>query len=224
MSVIGKLFGGRTSAERKLAKFEPAGFSAPGLSGRFDRRTKKNKSGTNQFILSRTEEGDRSLKDLRGGFDELAGEIGDLRADVKPGFGRLLRSRIEGLRNVASRTVGNLREELGRRRVLGSTFASREIASTEAEFGRQEDEIRAETFLQEFQLTRELINDQFRASISGAAAVMDQLNFETGLAAQLSESASRQVLSSNIAMAEASAARHESKLEFLATVIAAFAP
>ena len=78
--------------------------------------------------------------------------------------------------------------------------------------------------MQEFQLTRELINDQFRASISGAAVVMDQLNFETGLAAQLSESASRQVLSSNIAMAEASAARHESKLEFLATVIAAFAP
>ena len=215
-SIFRGLLGKESSAEKILGKFTPAGFSAPGLTGSFDK-------GTNRFNVNRTAEGETAIRDIRSGFDDLSGEIAGLRPDVRPGFGRLTRSRIEGVRNVASRTVGNLREELGRRRVLGSTFASREIASTEAEFGRQEDEIRAESFLQELQLTRELISDQFKASISGAAAVLDQLNFETGLAARLSDSASRQLQSTNVAMAEARNAQEEGAVEFLATVIGAFA-
>ena len=60
---------------------------------------------------------------------------------------------IDAIRSAGKRTIGNLREELGKRRVLGSTFASREIASTEAEFGRIEEQSRAESFLQELTLT-----------------------------------------------------------------------
>jgi len=73
------------------------------------------------------------------------------------------------------------------------------------------------------QLTRELIGEQFQASISGAAAVLQQLNFETGLAAQLGDSASKQLHATNIAMAEARHAQEQSANEFLATVIGAFA-
>ena len=148
--VIGAVaVGGAIQQNRKgsnaLKGFTPAGFESPGLSGSFNR-------STNSFNLRRTAEGEQALTDLRGGFEGLAGEIRGLRGDVKPGFGRLTRSRVEAIRAAGSRTVGNLREELGKRRVLGSTFASREIASTEAEFGRLEEGARAEAFLQELVL------------------------------------------------------------------------
>ena len=178
-----------------LKRFTPAGFESPGLSGSFNR-------STNSFDLRRTAEGEQSLADLRGGFEGLAGEVRGLRGDVKPGFGRLTRSRVEAIRAAGSRTVGNLREELGRRRVLGSTFASREIASTEAEFGRLEESARAEAFLQELDLTRQLISDEFRATIGGLAAVLDQLNFESSLAAELANSASQQNQATAVARAE----------------------
>ena len=215
-SIVRGLLGKESSAEKVLGRFTPAGFAAPGLRGSFDKES-------NIFGVRRTGEGERALTELRGGFEELAGEIGGLREDVRPGFGRLTRSRIEAIRGAGQRAVGNLREELGKRRVLGSTFATREVASTEAEFGRMEEEARAESFLQELDLTRQLIGEQFQASISGAAAVLNQLNFETGLAAQLGDSASRQMQSTNIAMAEARHAQEQSANEFLATVIGAFA-
>ena len=197
--VGGIALGGAINQTRQGSKalkgFTPAGFESPGLSGSFNR-------STNSFNLSRTAEGEQSLADLRGGFEGLAGEVRGLRGDVKPGFGRLTRSRVEAIRAAGSRTVGNLREELGRRRVLGSTFASREIASTEAEFGRLEEAARAESFLQELDLTRQLISDEFRASIGGFAAVLDQLNFESSLAADLANSSSQQNQAIAVARAE----------------------
>ena len=215
VGIVKGLLGKKSSAEKRLERFTPAGFTAPGLTGKFDK-------GANRFDVRRTGEGERALSELRGGFDELSGEIGGLREDVRPGFGRLTRSRVEAIRGAGKRAVGNLREELGKRRVLGSTFATREVASTEAEFGRMEESARAESFLQELDLTRQLIGEQFQASIAGASAVLQQLNFETGLAAQLGDSASRQMQTTNIAMAEARNAQEESAGGFLGTVIGIF--
>ena len=110
-SIIKGLLGKESSAEKVLKRFTPAGFSAPGLTGSFDKRT-------NRFNVNRTAEGETAIRDIRSGFDDLSGGIAGLRPDVRPGFGQLTRSRIEGVRNVASRTVENLREELGKRRVL----------------------------------------------------------------------------------------------------------
>jgi len=194
-----------------LSSFSPAGFSSPGLSGSFNRNT-------NSFNLNRTAEGEAALSDVRGGFEGLSEEIRGLRPDVKPGFGRLTKSRIEAIRAAGSRTVGNLREELGKRRVLGSSFASREIASTEAEFGRIEEAARAESFLQEFELTRQLISDEFQSSIAGATAVLSQLNFETTLAANLSASASQQNQNISVATAEMRSAAASGFFELAGTL------
>lgn len=206
---------GKSSAEKRLANFQPAGFSSPGLSGSFDR-------GSNTFSLRRGAESEGLIRDIRSQFSGLSGEIKGLRPDVKPGFGRLTRSRIEAIRSAGSRAVGNLREELGKRRVLGSSFAQREIASQEAEFGRLEEQARAESFLQELDLTRQLISDQYRASIAGVATVLEQLNFESGIAADLSNSASQQLLSASGAATEAAAARRSGNAELATTIASAF--
>lgn len=216
-SIIKGLFGGKSKAEGILQRFSPTGFSAPGLSGSLNR-------STNTFGVTRTAEGQRSLDALRGGFEGLASEIRGLRPQVEPGFGRLTEGRVQAIRGAGQRAVGNLREELSRRRVLGSSFAQREVSGVEAEFGRQEEVARAESFLAELELTRSLIADEFKASLSGSAAVLDQLNFETGLAANLSQSVSQQLHSNITAQAQARAAQEAGATEFLGTIIGAFAP
>ena len=180
------IFGGRSKGEEILQRFSPSGFSAPGLTGQFDK-------GANQFNLSRTAEGAKTIADLRQAFTGRAAEFRGLRGDVKPGFGELTRTRVEAIRNAGQRTVGNIREELAKRRVAGSTSASREIASTEAEFGRLEEQTRAESFLQELGLTSELIKEEFASTISGFQAILQQMNFETALSANLANNASAQL-------------------------------
>lgn len=127
---------------------------------------------------------------LRGGVSGLRGELTALRGEVRPGFGRLTESRIAGLRDQQRRSVGNLREELSRRRVAGSSFATREISALESEFGRQEDFIRAESFLQELGATAALVGQE--AGLFGQeAGLIDQeaglLDQQTGLAALSAE-------------------------------------
>jgi hypothetical protein len=214
-SIVKGLFGGKSSSEKILNKFTPASFTAPGLTGQFNR-------GTNTFNVQRTAEGQRTLDALRGGFEGFASTIRGLRPDVAPGFGRLTKSRVDAIRGAGRRAVGNLREELSRRRVLGSSFAQREVAATEAEFGRQEEAARAESFLQELELTRDLIGQEFQASIAGSAAVLDQLNFETTVSTNLSNSASQQMQANITAQAQARSSQEAGTAEFLGTVIGAF--
>ena len=211
------IFGGRSSSEKILQRFNPSGFTSPGLTGSFDK-------GANRFDVRRTAEGARTIADFRKAFEGRAAEFRGLRSEVKPGFGRLTRSRVEAIRNAGQRTVGNLREELAKRRVLGSTFASREIASTEAEFGRQEEFARAESFLQELGLTGELIKEEFSSLLTGFQTILQQLNFETGLAANLANSASSQLNANLKAQADARAAQQATGESFLNNIIGAFFP
>lgn len=271
MSAIGKILGGRR-AERVLESFRPAGFSSAGLTGRFADNTfsvtrgseassalsglasgfrERAAAGTaaaGQF--ARLRPGFSSLQDIvRGTTAEgvsalggLRGELSALRGEIRPGFGRLTESRIAGLRDQQRRSVGNLREELSRRRVMGSSFAAREVAALEAEFARQEDMIRAESFLTELGMSAELIAqeagligsqtemqqqgaqliadfltaegglvaqefaaraDAANASVESALRLLEQLNFETGLAAQLANAASAQTQANLQAQAQA---------------------
>ncbi len=215
--IIKGLFGGKSSSEKILQRFQPTGFAAPGLTGTFDK-------AANRFTLSRSAEGNQTIADLRKAFEGRAAEFRGLRSDVKPGFGRLTRARVEAIRGAGQRAVGNLREELSKRRVLGSTFASREIASVESEFGRQEEFARAESFLQELGLTGELIKEEFSSLITGFQTILGQLNFETSLAANLANSASAQLNANLTAQAEARAAQQAVGESFLNNIIGAFFP
>ena len=128
------------------------------------------------------------------------------------------------MRATGKRVIGNLRESLGRRRVLGSTFASREIASQESEFGRQEEVARAESFLQELGLTSQLIQEEFNSSIGAVRDILQQLNFETTIGANLATAASAQINANITAQAEAQAAQQAAGESFINNLIGAFFP
>lgn len=204
------IFGGRSKSEEIIDRFQPVGFRTPGLNATF---------ANDEFNLSRGAEGQSAIDALLRTSRERTSAFRGLRRNVTPGKGELTRTRVEGVRATGERTVGNLREELSKRRVLGSSFAQREVASAEAEVGRQEDVVRAESFLQELALSGNLLKEEFAGSISAIQDVLKQLNIETAIGAQLSQSASAQVNANLIAQGEAQAAQQAAGESFLDNIL-----
>ena len=203
----------KSSAEKRLSGFTPTGFRAPGLSA--------NISGGG-ITLNRGSGVDQALSGLTSAFSSRSAEFRGLRGRVAPGVGDLTQARVRGIRDTASRTVGNLREELSKRRVLGSSFAQREIASTEAMFGREEERARAEGALTEIALTQELIAQEFDGAIQAAKSVIDQFNFETTVATNLANQATTAMAATTTAAAQASAARQGGAAELIGTLAGIF--
>jgi len=122
---------------------------------------------------------------LMGGADALAGQ----RGLVNPGFGALTEARVGSLDTARRRATGTLRDNLSRRRVLGSSFAADAMGRVESEFGRQEAEVRAQSFLEELQLTTNLIERETQFRTNAMSVALDSLNFEASLATQLATGA-----------------------------------
>lgn len=106
----------------------------------------------------------KSIAASRGGIQEglsrsqlLRSDIASLREGLEPGFGRLSKERQQAIRDARDEAVGNLRESLSRRRVLGSSFADDAVARTELAFGREAGLAAAETFMQEALLQGDLL-------------------------------------------------------------------
>lgn len=105
---------------------------------------------------------DPLLQRTSGFFERTAGLTGRLTNqldELRPGFGRLTESRVQGVRNAAGQAVGNVRSALEKRNVLGSSFANQQISQIQREFEQEEDRVRAESFLQEFATQQSIIND-----------------------------------------------------------------
>ena len=95
--------------------------------------------------LSRTnteflDESRRTLSDLRAGRTGFGGGISEFR-----------RARLQDVENARARTTGNLRSQLGRRGILGASFAQDAITRTELDFQQQADKVAAEIDVQEFE-------------------------------------------------------------------------
>ena len=227
--IVKGIFGGKSRSEGILQQFRPVGFATAGASGRF---------ANNTYTVTPTAERTGAIGDVVSGFNRQARAFRNLRGQVTPGFGRLsevreegLRSRITALRGTARRTVGNIREELARRRLQGSSFQASEVARAEAEFAMQEDQLiadaneqKAQAFVQELGLNADLISAEFGSIIEGARTVLENLNLDTATASAMAGNAS-QLLADNIkAQAEARAAQQAVGESFLDNIISAFSP
>ena len=130
----------------------------------------------------------------------------DLLPQVNPGFGRLTEARNQVFEDALTRLeqrreaeTGDLRENLARRRIAGSSFASDAQARQESAFQQSIDELQgqqaqanAQSFLQELDLTRNLINQRFQTEVGQAQSALQLLNNaasldRAGTGAQLDE-------------------------------------
>ncbi len=179
-SVVDFIYGDQQKVIDPVRGFKPFGASTPGLDIEASKRG---------FDFTRSDQLQGNLDSLSNAFGDQAGQFRELRPLVEPGFGRLTETGVNAIRDARRSTLGDLRTNLSRRRVLGSSFAQGDINRTTAEFQKREDEFRAKTFLQEIDAQRTLINDEFNATTAQYKTLIDQSNFETGLAAQLAANA-----------------------------------
>tara|TARA_R100001082_G_scaffold110543_1_gene90755 strand:+ start:2548 stop:3330 length:783 start_codon:yes stop_codon:yes gene_type:complete len=124
---------------------------------------------------------DNLVGDIQAGLGDYATELGSLREQLAPGFGALTKARVERLQNAKRKAVGDVRENLARRRVAGSSFASDAEARTAREFDVPIAEAAAQSFLEELQLSSNLLQMESEAQISSAKVALDELNTRLNL-------------------------------------------
>lgn len=161
----GGIFGDAPQVQNRT----PQNINLPGLSVNRNGRT---------IDVNRTGEVTSVLEDIRGARDQQAGMLRDQAETVGPAVNRLTEARQQILDAERSRTMGNVREQLGRRRVLGSSFGADAMARTGAEFGMQQAEAEAEGELQALQTETDLLNQAFQSEIQGVQTELDQLNVD----------------------------------------------
>jgi hypothetical protein len=193
------LFGGGGGSINPQQILKPFNFG--GLSGGFNGNT---------FNVRASPERQALVDRLSALFGEQAGVIGseiiprfgdafsnqintindELLPRVAPGFGELTRARgdvfesaLQRLEDRRRSAAGDLRENLSRRRLSGSSFASDAQSRQDAEFQRTEDELSAAmaeanamSFLQEFEATVGLINQRFQTEVMAVDTLAQNIN------------------------------------------------
>jgi len=160
-----------------LSSFQPSGFSSGGLTGQFQ---------DNQFNIANTGLAQGLTQQGSAATNQRIGDLQGFAGQLDPLMGAVTQAGVQSLRNTSRRTIGNLSQQLQRRRVLGSSFAQDAINRAQAEFGQREAELQSQMALQSLQAQAQLTDQANQARIQDVQSQIAQMNFESGLAAQLS--------------------------------------
>ena len=187
-SVVGAVAGGVASAA--ASKLFGGGSSGGGVS---QARSVPNfnigglKGVSTPGNLTITPSADRTARvgSVQGLLNQTALQFANIRKKLTPGFGALTEARVGALNDARFRTVGTLRENLARRRLQGSSFASDAVARTEAEFAREEADLRARSFLEEIDATTRLIDRETELSVAAVERGIAELDLQADLGSQL---------------------------------------
>jgi hypothetical protein len=98
--------------------------------------------------------------ETQSAFPNLLAALRGLREEVRPGFGALTQAGVQAIENNRIRTIGDLKDMLARRKLLGSSFAADTITRANAESAQQEAEFRAQAKLQELDAFNKLLSNE----------------------------------------------------------------
>lgn len=161
------------------------GFKGPGLSGAY---VPGSKGESGYFNLTRSSGMQTALGDILSRTNKLGADYGSLLPRVAPGVSELRASRLQGIENRRRAAIGNLRDNLSRRRLAGSSFASDALTRADITYEQEADRIRAESSIQELALTQDLLQKQASAELQGLNTMLSQFNIDSALGAQLATS------------------------------------
>ena len=180
-SALGSIFGGNKST---TPAYQPPGINAGGLSSSTVNGSTSISSDANRTGL---------VQGVADQFGQQADFLGGLRTAVAPGMSALRDARLQEIDNARTAAIGNLRDNMARRRVLGSSFGQDALARTEIEAGQARDKVQADTFLQELELTNQIADQEFQARRSAFQTGLDELNLQADIATKLTAGASQQL-------------------------------
>lgn len=160
--------------------FRPSNYSGPG------HNIGINKKGN--ITMTRTGEAQGFMDRLLSGLDTDEGAFGSLLSQISPGFGRFSKATSERFDQDRDRAVGNLREQLAKRRVLGASFANDQIGSLERQYLMDKEEAMSKALLQELEMTNQVIQARSEARNKTISTGLSQIQFETGIGADLQKS------------------------------------
>jgi len=130
-------------------------------------------------------------------FNKLRENIANFRKNLEPEFNKSLQTSLQQIEDEKAIASGDLREQLSRRRIAGSSFAQDTLRRTEATFERREDQTRAEFFDKitiatsaAFGLEGEVLNTQIGQRLNAASqraifAAEEAGIIDTGIGRQL---------------------------------------
>ena len=169
MSFIGDLFGG-SSAPKVSTKGVTKSFSTPAYSlnkGTLTPTARAASPSSFAGIYGRLGEQAQDVTGLRSSlapiktaFQGFGERLRGLEAEVRPGFGRLTEARVKTIRDASAAAVGDLRTQMQRRGVLGSSFGQDAETRTRLAFAQEEESARSEAILQEIGMSADLIKQQ----------------------------------------------------------------
>jgi hypothetical protein len=173
--------------------YQPGGFRSPGISA--------TRGAGGNYNIRESKALQDQIGKLESTFGQQASDLAALRGTVAPGFSLFRQAGLADIAGQGQQNISNLRDELAQRRVLGSSFANSQISQANADIEKQRTDFIAQSYLEELSASNQLIQEQYQASANQFQVGINQMNFEAGLAAQLTQSANQ--VSGNIAMAQA---------------------
>lgn len=163
----------RLAAGRTLDEIDRRDINALGIDTVGSRTVTETIPGQTRNI---TERGITGFEDTGGGLPAIDRALLGLQEDVRPGFGRLTDEVTRTIRERGEQTIGNLREQLGARGVLGASFAQGQIASVSKDVANQERLAQSEAFVQEIAQTQSILQQRLGLKALDASILAQELS------------------------------------------------
>lgn len=207
MSFLSNIFGGGDAPQ---INYTPPGFSAGGLNTSFN---------NNKFTFTPTSARTNAVSGLSDASSNEADILSGLRSSVTPGYNDLLKARLDQVNNSATKAIGDLRQNLASRRVLGSSFAQDTLARANNEFSNQRDQVVADNFLKSLSANQQLTQQEFDVRKQQFQSALDELNLEANIASNLTSGASSQLAQNARSQAELDARAQQGAGSFLGNIV-----
>lgn len=136
-------------------------------------------------VLNRNQTPEQTAFDTR--FPRILGDIDTLRGQADPATGLVRSALLSRVANDRSRAIGNLRNNLAQRRVLGSSFGEFAQTAAERDFAQQDVEAELQALLTGFDLYSRALQSETETLVTGINRDLQEFGAAAGLAPQTSQ-------------------------------------
>ena len=150
-------------------------------------------------------------------FPRILSDIDVLRGTLTPGFSDLREARLNQVENARTRAVGNLRDSLARRRVLGSSFGDDQLIRAELEFAQEAANQEALTFLEELDANSRILAFESQQMFAALERELAELGISADFSVRTADLFSRNLQFENELAVEAAAESSSATGSFVGT-------